>query len=250
MDQPKTSYLTPAYFLDGIGRHVMIAISTILRARETGLTYAHRPFGAIARGVSAEKTEKHFNLGHGEVQLKDIEKDPNIEIKRVAHVLYYPKIWPTVAASFKAKYNLTPKTCWYDPNKVNVAIHVRRGDITKEKYAERYTTNAEILYVQQQIASLQCDFAFHVFSQGKPEDFKELAGLTLHLDEDPLDTFHHLMTADVLVMAKSSFSYAAALLSDGIIVYSWHGQSPLPEWVFVGRDGVLDVETLAYKLGG
>ena len=44
------------------------------------------------------------------------------------------------------------------------------------------------------------------------------------LDGDPLEALAHLARADVLVAARSQFSYAAIALSQGVVVYpsKWH----------------------------
>jgi hypothetical protein len=44
--------------------------------------------------------------------------------------------------------------------------------------------------------------------------------------------FHRMVTADVLVMSRSSLSMAAALLSNGTILFPscWHDRRPLPHW--------------------
>jgi len=65
------------------------------------------------------------------------------------------------------------------------------------------------------------------FSQGDRSDFKGIENVRFHLDEDVFSTFHHLVSADVIVMAKSSFSWVAALLSKGIKIHargSYHGK--------------------------
>ena len=70
----------------------------------------------------------------------------------------------------------------------------------------------------------------HIFSQGKPSDYSEYKDVTLHLDEPLMDTFLMMVMANVLVISGSSFSYAAALLSDGEIHYTRFWHSPLPHW--------------------
>ena len=50
------------------------------------------------------------------------------------------------------------------------------------------------------------------------------------INESIEDTFTSLVLADVLVISKSSYSYIAGILSEGIVYYQpfWH--SPLPNW--------------------
>jgi hypothetical protein len=80
----------------------------------------------------------------------------------------------------------------------------------------------------------------HVFSEGREEDLGPIRERAfLHLGGDVFQCLQQLIGADIFVMAKSSFSYTAALLSQGIVIYSpfWH--APLQRWVAVDRDGIL-----------
>merc|ERR1712147_298625 len=73
---------------------------------------------------------------------------------------------------------------------------------------------------------------FHVYSEGRPEDFGRLPELaTMHLDGDPLQAIADMVSADVLVTAKSSFSYVPAFMSAGVVLYQnfLHGV-PAPHW--------------------
>ena len=52
----------------------------------------------------------------------------------------------------------------------------------------------------------------------------ELPDAKVVLDGDPLEALTHMARADVLVAARSQFSYAAIALSQGVVVYpsKWH----------------------------
>ena len=76
---------------------------------------------------------------------------------------------------------------------------------------------------------------------------------SLHLDTPLEDVWRALMTADVVVMAKSSFSFAPALLNGKAKVWYtpfWH--SPLPGWQIISNDilerGSADVRELLAHL--
>ena len=63
-----------------------------------------------------------------------------------------------------------------------------------------------------------------VYSEGRPDQFEGLANLTtLHLGGNPLQVLSDMISADVLVTAKSSFSYVPAFFCEGIVLYqrSW-----------------------------
>ncbi len=74
-------------------------------------------------------------------------------------------------------------------------------------------------------------------------------GTVFHLNECPFTTFHHMVSADVLVMAKSSFSYSAALFSNGIKIYLpfWH--KPLQNWIVVNENGGFNKKKFENMLG-
>jgi hypothetical protein len=53
-----------------------------------------------------------------------------------------------------------------------------------------------------------------------------------------------MISSDILVMSKSSFSYVAALLHQGLVIYEpfWH--RPMGHWHTVERRGQIDEERL------
>ena len=62
------------------------------------------------------------------------------------------------------------------------------------------------------------------------------------LDVSPMDSFLHMVFADVLITGKSSFSYKAALLNNGKKVCPkefWHGYPQTNSWVMANESGNL-----------
>jgi hypothetical protein len=121
------------------------------------------------------------------------------------------------------------------PRTINVAIHVRRGDLLVGArrrgppiwmYASRITNDTELAtcaaFVRRAIEVRRPHrrtVRWHVFSEGIARDFvplrrafeaRGLGSIELHLDADVESAFHHLVSADALVLASSSFSWAAA----------------------------------------
>ena len=74
----------------------------------------------------------------------------------------------------------------------------------------------------------------HIFSQQnlykKHNAVTELDDVYLHLDTDAMDTFHHMCSADVLVIAKSSFSYLAGIYNKNKVIYFPLQHPPLNAW--------------------
>lgn len=147
----------------------------------------------------------------------------------------------------------------YQENCLNIAVHIRRGDIvigqttqapglTKRWLTTEYSANV----VKELVSVIPKDkpYQIYVFSQGMPEDFPELndmPNLTYCLDMSAKESFLHMVKADILVTSKSSFSYKPALLSDGIKICPpnfWHGYPEKEEWIVVDNDGTFTREQI------
>lgn len=252
---------------DGGGAQVHAVISALALARAAGLTYYHSPFRSIAHaeGNEAEWTEKwetFFNLGHGEKQLRPEQDAKCVPIKRF---LKSPSLWrgsdliaeaehftgftdanvkalAAVLPDVRRKYALSDKsalTLHRVPGTLTMNVHVRRGDVSADHphHSDRFTGDEAILetiFSAREAAEAQ-DLALsvNVWSQGDRADFLvyEEAGCRLFLDTDIFETFHNLAQSDILLMAKSSLSFVAALLNDGICLYEGFWHPPLPHWI-------------------
>jgi hypothetical protein len=87
--------------------------------------------------------------------------------------------------------------------------------------------------------------AIYLFSQGEIRDFAEFnqfENLQFCLDVSPMDSFLHMVFADVLITSKSSFSYKPALINNGTKVCPkefWHGYPQTNDWVMADESGDL-----------
>lgn len=131
---------------------------------------------------------------------------------------------------------------------LSIACHIRRGDVNNQnkhfikKYGfSRFTDNQayveKLTLLSKILDQNKLPFEIHIYSQGNTNDFKELTNLAvLHLNESPFESFYNMVQADILITAKSSFSYSAALLSTGLIIYEpfWH--QPLDTWFIYQQD--------------
>lgn len=74
---------------------------------------------------------------------------------------------------------------------------------------------------------------FHIYSQGSIDNFKILHAnnIEFRLNEDLCKTFLELVAANIIVTSASSFSYYAALLSDGEVYYKKFWHNPRKEWI-------------------
>lgn len=156
----------------------------------------------------------------------------------------------------KARIN---QTLVYDEKNFNLAIHVRRGDITIGQINKnpnlllRWQENDYFINVLNNVLkslTIQSPIHIYLFSQGKKEDFKEFdkfANMTLCLDMNVFDSFSHMVYADLLITSKSSFSYKPALLSNGIKICPdnfWHGYPKDKKWIIANEKGNFDTTLL------
>ncbi|NGX32740.1 MAG: hypothetical protein K1060chlam4_00790 [Candidatus Anoxychlamydiales bacterium] len=145
---------------------------------------------------------------------------------------YYNK---DVRDYLKKKYYSTEKNIipYFRNDVVNVAVHVRRGDVgIGRNCSARWSCDEHYLSIMNEIRKKYSNVFFHVYSEGGEQEFVKFKSrdTLLHLNEDIKMTFHALVTADILITSKSAFSFSAALLSDGIIYYTKFWYPKLCHW--------------------
>jgi len=112
----------------------------------------------------------------------------------------------------------------YKSNKISVAVHIRRGDISKNNNADRWI---EFDHYMKIINNLNSNIGnenldIHIFSEGTVADFSifNQENVTLQLNGSDLEALHHMCSADILVTGQSSFSIMAAYFNMNFIVYT------------------------------
>lgn len=112
-----------------------------------------------------------------------------------------------------------------------LVIHLRRGeDLTAQV---RFQSDIEILQVVQGLRGSFGDQAIRIYTNA-PASLSLTKNLPesveIDFETDPFRAIAHMSAAEGLVIAKSSMSYVAAMMSEGIIFYPkfWHPK--LPSW--------------------
>lgn len=143
----------------------------------------------------------------------------------------------------------------YDREKLNIALHIRRGDITEGQKTNnpsltfRWLNNDYYVSVLDKVLEMCRDktVELYIFSQGKKEDFPELykyRNINWCMDMSATASFLHMVRADILITSKSSFSYNPALLSDGIKICPqnfWHSYPDSRKWILADDEGSFDI---------
>lgn len=246
-----------------MGAQVMARLSTLIFARHYGYEYLHLPLYAlehtppgVAPGEWAAKWERFLNYAEGEellggriaeaVAVRKVQRLRPLS-GRIYSVANCHRVtnrltteWHALRPQLRAAYYRTSKPgLKFAGGQPILAVHVRRGDVMSHgKNSGRYTElSAVMARVDRLVSEFQCRSGHvpevHVYSEGDVALFQPMVDrfcARLHLDEDDLTAFHGLVMADGLVMAKSSFSYLAGLISSGLCIYEpfWH--PPMPDW--------------------
>jgi hypothetical protein len=125
------------------------------------------------------------------------------------------------------------KTPIFDTDVRNVAVHIRKQN-SDDNHTLGLHNDDYFLNIIDFIRNMYTDKTiFHIYSQGDENNFLHFTNkdVVLHLNETIESTFYSMVTSQILVMSKSSLSYTAAMLSDGIVYYLpfWH--KPASNWL-------------------
>ena len=252
---------------EGGGSQVLSTLRAMDFAARHGLTYLYVPFRNIGHGDRpmeewAAAWENLFNLGHGEARLEPgryslASTPPNLEL--VGDLGLFDllgterpgEIGPDTIAAARAKYygNRSPR----ENDVVVVAVHVRRGDITREAYPEWWVDTEVTLRIVRQIAELltarSLPFRITVYSLDKGLDLEPLAPypVTHHADLDGIETLSEMIEADILVATKSGYSTVAGIYGDGIVLAP-AAYDPLDGWIATDEQGDFDHDAFCRQL--
>lgn len=234
---------------DGFGAQYQKIIQTYIYCKLHNLNFAYSPIEFIDHNYDNDinyvnKIEEFINLKNN-----IINKDANIDIEELdfgSIVMKYTEKNIDLCSNNEGMDFI--KDCFWENkernyfknNKMNIAVHIRRENKHDNGLAgERATTpNAYYLNIMNNIREKYVDkeLQFHIYSQGELEHFKDLEkeDVEFHLNEEITSTFIGLVAAEILIISPSSFSYVAALLSNGIVYYKqfWHNKKR--EWILCG----------------
>ncbi len=259
---------------EGAGSQASLTMAALNFARVLGLAWRHTPFVPVDHGGAevvrlTEAWEAFFNLGDGELPaLQGPDEVLNFGPATSFHLLslfvglrgkilpdnsLIPLFDPAVRNEFRRKYRANkPPLPARDTARLVVGVHVRRhieGD-ADHPYAMDAVRMARTLEAVEGVlksAGRACEVRLH--SQGAAEEFSAFArpGVTLFLDIDPMKSLADLIDADIAILSRGSFSYAAGVLSEGIVIADPY-YPPQDGWLVCDDSGDFDVAALADRL--
>ena len=233
---------------DGFGAQFQTIICCILIAENTGNEYIHRRIRSMEHNYYNDpdylsKVELLMNVSNNYQTVYDDKLIENI-ISFTPHEIIYSfelninfLLNSESLVNLKTNFRKNKNRNIFNNDVFNIAIHIRSTNLHDITLGSNRSTTLN--YYFDIIARIKKTMVnekriiFHIYSQNDMRDYDEFdkEGIYFHLNENMFDTFIGLVTADILVTSKSSFSYAAAILSDGIIYYQpfWH--PPGEKWI-------------------
>ena len=233
---------------DGFGAQFQNIISAIVYSEIHNLEYVHRPITDIEHNYhnDPEFVNRINECMNIDKKYRTIDKVGRDEKEQPANFKKYfdqnfEKCYNSEALKkFRKKYreNKKPKEHYLPEDvTVHISVHVRRSN----PHDSRKTPNHDgkiidiIKQLNQKYIKSNTPHHFYIISQGNEQYFNKFtsicSNMTLCLNELPEIAFHRMVISDILITAVSSFSYTAALLSNGAIIYKtfWHTGSK--KWI-------------------
>jgi hypothetical protein len=243
-------FYTNTSFNDGFGSQYQKILQTYIFCKIHNLNFVYTPFGFVEHNYNHDKdyNNKLENL----INLKDNIMNNNIKNVRVLdfNSIVRPYFENNIDKCCESEHMQFIKDCfWKNKNKnffnndkINVAIHIRRENLhDKGRAEERVTTpNNYYLKIMDTIREKYKDndkkILFHIYSQGNIMNFLDLnnTNVKFYINHDVIETFLGMVSANILVISPSSFSYVAALISDGEIYYKKFWHNPRKNWIVCG----------------
>ena len=227
---------------DGFGVQYFTIICSILYAEMENKPFCYTPFYTMEHNYDGDpdflkKKEWLVNL----LEYYPVNFDKDLQASAGEYIWYFKLRLHTCAKSpalkkIKQIFRANKKRSQYfDERFFNIAVHIRRHNA--HDCMVKGTDTPDQVYVEI-IERLREKYAdqnplFHLYSQGNEAEFREIYkgdDLVFHIGESIEATFTAFVLADLLVTSRSTFSYTAALLSDGIVYYMSFWYPPFRSW--------------------
>lgn len=113
----------------------------------------------------------------------------------------------------------------FNKDKINISIHIRRDDVDKN-FTLRWLSDEYYLQIIDIIENNLENYSLKIHTQKQNFNFDKFKKYEVLYDEiyEDYDSFTEFIFSDILILGKSSFGYAPALLKKELVVYHdfWH----------------------------
>lgn len=242
---------------DGLGAQYQRVIGIIALANKYNCIYVHTPIINIENTYNINEIENYFNINKYYCNVNDInydkiiivndpydidsyKSDNNILLKIFApynildkypeYYNYSIKFLQTIKSQSKKfiiKFNIETK---------KIAIHIRRGNVSKINNCSRYISIETYIKIIDALNKKYKNSIIYILTEITDDNYNEFNVLKKYkniivlANYNVIKTLDILISADVLIISKSSFSYLAGLYNPNTIYYFnfWH--SKLTHW--------------------
>jgi len=186
--------------------------------------------------------------------LKDKDKDKLYYFLHIFTILYKKPdyYFKLVEDDILKAYNETNRNrpLVFNKNKKNIAIHIRvynNMDVTDYTQFLNSTcgyhliTENMYIYILDKLANKYVDYDIHIFSQYefkvKYSNIYNSNKYHYHLEMDTINTLHHFINADVLLLGFSCLSFLAGIYNKNTVIYPNYPYLPkmLDRWININE---------------
>jgi len=238
-------YYTNEPRTDGFGAQFQTLICAIIYSELMNYTFVYTNIKNIDHNYNHEndftqKLEDFMNIRKNFKNSLDIVETPQIIDVSTSYSYVESKldlIEELDSYKYIKKIFFEDKVNPYKLETLNVAIHIRRPNPCDNRLDGADTPNSYFLNCIEYIKNKYSDrnIKYYIYSQGSIDNFNEFMNdnTTIYLNKSIEDTFLGLVFADVLIISRSSFSYAAALLTDAKVLYHGIFHKPKSDWIIM-----------------
>jgi hypothetical protein len=234
------NYITNVDGGDGFGSQFLSRISGMAYANHHKLNYVHYPIKTLVLedNPSQSRTDE---LDVSNKLLNDIML--NLEIKNVdelnssdtidAHcrVDFYREIISNPSQYFNEEWisnlqnsYIEKPPSYYQNEKLNIAIHIRRGNDISINDSLRYVSSDLYNDIITKLLEKYEDSIIHIFSWNDPQINVNSNRIVYHTTSDGgkefINDFNALVHADILLVGSSTFSISAGFFNKNIVLYN------------------------------
>lgn len=221
---------------DGFGSQYQAIMSGIAYSYHKNLVYIHSPMKKISHGGNPNQLNKFIGIKNSQTNYEREKIDISEPYNKIVHTSKNPSEFYThdVLQIIRNFYYSTAKPEIPKLERPEICIHIRRGDVTLEKHPKRFVSLNKYREIIGKLLDRYPNYKIALCSEASAKDelsnflstIENREKIQIIVDESTEQSFHRLVTAEVLVTSKSSFSYSAAILNKNIIYYIpfWHAK--------------------------
>lgn len=233
-------YITNIDGGDGFGSQFLARISGLTYANYHELNYVHFPIKTIlledipskSRTDELDSSNKLLNNIMSNLRIKNIDElDSSDIIDTYPRVDFYREILSNPSQYFTQEWISSlqnsytdPPPSYYQNQKLNIAIHIRRGNDISINDSLRYINSDLYDNIITRLLEKYQDCIIHIFSWNDPQINVHSDRIVHHTTSDGgkefIYDFNALVHADILLVGSSTFSISAGFFNKNTILYN------------------------------